>query len=220
MTLPLVPVLLAGGGVVYVAAQAADPAPKAGPPRQLAPNTGATIAQASNLPAPGGGMMGVQMVRSGTMMGIQYSPAFTANPMLIQSAFLPPVDNEFQQKVDLLEKYMEKNYNDMTAVAKSEALAVLNAELKLDPPLKSSDDWATIARVSGGAAAAAGCAATGLGTTIAPLCAMAGAWLGAKFHDLIAKNYDELKDYCSDKWGAITGFAHDVYDEIAGLWPF
>lgn len=141
-----------------------------------------------------------------------------------------PVDPELQKKLDELEKYAEKTYNDMDEVARAEAVDKLNKELEIDPPIEYGSDWKTIAAAAGGyAGAAAGAAICG------PICgkvgALVGAYLGAEIHDLISKNWDEMKQWCEDKWGElrdqieetyedVKDAAEDAYDEVAGLVSF
>lgn len=217
--------------------------------KPLAPTGGSTIAQASNPPlaAPpirkdgtvlsimGGTRAGTVTTRDRAISSIS-SIGFDTTPalpyaQLVTSAWgvtLSQVNSDpvLQQKLDQVEALAKKTYEDANAVAKAAAADKLNKELKLDPPLTGHEDWKTVCAV---VAAAAGAAAGGAlcGPICAKVGALCGAYLGAKLGDLLAKNYDDLKDWLEGKWSTLKGYAEDVadaaedaYDYVSGLNPF
>lgn len=202
---PLVPVLVAGGGIALVAATTVDAPVVAPVPRQLAPSGGSTIAIAQSQLSGG-----TYTVQRGALLA--YTQGLPTSVQVVQSAWgYTTTDPALRAKLLEIEAAAKRAHDQMSAAAKTAAAEKLNAELHLDPPLKGTEDWATISRVAGGTAAAAACAATGVGASISSLCALAGAYLGEKLSDLIAKGYDELKSYLGDKWGDVKTVASDAW---------
>jgi hypothetical protein len=129
------------------------------------------------------------------------------------------IDPELKKKLDEVEAYAQKAFNDANEVAKGKAADALNEGLKLDPPLTGHEDWKVVASVVGGATGGAIGGYIG-GPWGAKIGALAGAYLGVKLADLIDKNWEEVKEWLSSKWGDIKDFASDVYNEVAGWMPW
>lgn len=144
------------------------------------------------------------------------------------TAFTSPTntspDPELQKKLDEIEAAAKKSFDDMSDVAKVEAIDKLNQNLGTDLPLDADLSWESISMAAYGAAgAAAGAAVCG------PICGKIGAlcavYIGAKLNDLIAKNYEEVKEWLQENvWGGIKDAAEDAYDAVSdavsGLNPF
>lgn len=213
----LVPVMLVGGGIAYVATKGAAPAAP-GPTTQIAPMSGSTIGQqiqpiAGVMVAPPPKKNLASAVRRAQVVGslVQTSPATSYGGST--------VDPELKKKLDAIEAAARAQFDKLDAAGKQAAADELNKALKLDPPLKGNEDWATVAAVTGGAAgAAAG------GALCGPICAkvgaLAGAYLGTELAELVARNWDDLKGWLSSQWGSVEEFASDAYDFIGGLNPF
>ena len=195
----LIPVAIAGGGIAYILAKQ-DGIPQLPGCTQYQTGTGASTINdlANGVPCGGGGY---------------YSP-LTDNSG--QAGFSPyggiKADPDARQKLDLLNQAMEAGYSKMNSAAKSAAADQLNQQLALDPPLKGNEDWQTVSRVAGGAAGAVGCTAVGLGSA-APLCSMAGAYLGVKLEDWMASELPGLKSWVSDNVGAVIDAIGDQLTE-------
>lgn len=138
----------------------------------------------------------------------------TGLPYVAPSSVSGYIDAALQEKLDTINSYGQAAYDNMSDDAKRAGAAAMNDALDLDPPLKGDESWDEIAQVAGAAAGTAACAATGLGAAAAPLCAMAGAYLGTKLEELISKNVDEIKDWFSGKWADIEGWVKGLGEDV------
>jgi hypothetical protein len=129
-------------------------------------------------------------------------------------------DPDARQKLDLLNLALEKGYSAMSNAAKVTAADQMNSRLNLDPPLKGNESWEQVARIAGGAVGAAGCSAiAGIGAAIAPLCAMAGSYLGVQLENWMQSELPGLKEWVSGNLGAvvdtigdkISDWFHDIF---------
>ncbi len=200
----LVPVLLAGGGVAYIAATKMSDAPEVRYPQpQIAPTSGSTISQAQ--------WQTTNPVPKQQPFLLPILQRMADNPP--QAAFMPVVDGELQEKLKALEAAAKKAYDDANAVAKAAAAEKLEKELKLQPGALSGATWATIASVAGGAAGAAAGAAIG-GPLGAKVGALVGAYLGVKLEEAISKKLPELKKWLKEKWGWVEDKLEDAWGEV------
>ena len=212
----LAPILIAGGGIAYVATRPPADVPAPGATVQVAPSSGSTLVQ-QIAPVPVSATPPARRVYRGNVRSVGIVAAFgTASATSYGGSTVDPSE---RQKLDAIEAAAEAAYSKLDAAAKAAAAKKLNDALKLDPPLKGNEDWATVAAVVGGAAgAAAGVAICG------PICgkigALAGAYLGEKLEDLMARNWDDLKSWLSSQWGSIEDAAEDAYDYVAGILSF
>jgi hypothetical protein len=126
-----------------------------------------------------------------------------------------PVQPDLQAKIDLMMNVAARQaYGAMTGAARMAAADQLNKELQLDPPLRGNETWDDIARVAGGAVGGAACTAFGA-ASVAPLCAIAGAYLGVKLEDWVASGWDQLERWMGDNIAGGIGDAADwVRDKI------
>lgn len=238
MTIPLVPVLVAGVGVAYIASKQGDSYATPGYYGPYTPPSGTTIEQAAyqySIMQPTGGqnlvlatdqfqvgsdgLTGFQRILAGQIA----SGAIVGQPVNQQSAWGATVDADMQAKLDYIQAQAKKVFDDMNEVGKQKAADNLNKALKLNPPLNGHETWE---QISGACGAAAGTAA---GTALCgPACgaigAIVGAYLGTKLEDLVAKSYDDVKNWCSSKWGDISSTvksgAKSVYNNTIGRLPF
>jgi hypothetical protein len=94
-----------------------------------------------------------------------------------------------QMETELIAGAKEK-FDQLSSDAKKTGAAILNDELKLNPPLKGDESFkevsARVGAVAGGAAGAAACGAVSFGAA-APLCGIAGAYLGQKLGPVVGK---------------------------------
>lgn len=215
------------GGVTYALTRQDDAA--TAPNGGAAPVGGPTNYSPSGRTQPGATVGQVSAVRvsatkyqiknmpSRTMLGAAPTNKATGWPSDLN------IDPELKKKLDLIEAAAHKAFDDANEVAKAQAAETLNKELKLDPPLTGHEDWKTVGAVAGGAVGGIVGGYFG-GPLGAKLGALVGAYLGTKLADLLAKNWDELKSWVSDKWGDVTEWVgntwDDVTDEIAGWSPF
>jgi len=95
------------------------------------------------------------------------------------------------QRAQELEQGLRDKYDELASEAKKKGAEVLNETLKLNPPLKGNESYkqvsSRVGAVAGGAAGAAVCSATGVGAAAAPLCGIAGAYLGQKVAPVVAE---------------------------------
>lgn len=135
------------------------------------------------------------------------------------------IDPDAGHKLDMLSSAMEQTYNNMSQTAKSAAAGQLNQSLGLNPPLKGDETWETVAKVAGSAGGAAACSLIpGVGVAVAPLCAMAGAYLGVKLEEWMSTALPDLKNWVSDNIvsnvgsavSAVAGYVEDGVDEVVG----
>jgi len=205
---PIVPVVIIGG-VAYELTRKDGPVLPPGGAGYVQPNYGSTTGQ----------------IVSGTAGQSGYSWSdFLANGGQAKFGDVP-LDPDIQQKADLLQAAAKKAYDGMDYAGRSAAAASLNETLDLPPGqrLNGSDTWQTIASVAGGAAASAGCAAVGLAAA-APLCAIAGSYLGVKMEDWIAQPIGDAYNWVAANIGdaageigdAIGGAAADVVNTVGG----
>lgn len=123
-------------------------------------------------------------------------------------------DPDAQPKLDLLQQSAQAAFTAMDAVGRQAAADQLNNTLNPppDPPLNGNDSWETVARVAGGAGGAAACSVTGVGAAVAPLCAMAGAYLGVKLEDWMQQEMPALRSWAN---GAISS-VEDAVKDVGG----
>jgi hypothetical protein len=212
------------GGVTYAltrqdADPSAPPAPVGGPTRYGASGTaqpGATVAQVSAVRISPTKYQ-IKNMPSRTLLGAAPTQKATGWATDIN------IDPELQKKLALIEAAAHKAFDDANEVAHAQAAETLNKELKLDPPLTGHEDWKTVGAVAGGAVGGVVGAYFG-GPLGAKIGALVGAYLGTKLADLLAKNWDELKSWVSDKWGDVKDWvsdtAEDAYDWAAGVVSF
>jgi hypothetical protein len=226
--LPLIPVLVAGGGIAYVAATSGSP-PSAAPTKIAA---GGGINITAGAASPGGTIvsqvaaLGVAPIATRTYSGRPQfaSGLIAAIPSYYVAPQSNPIDAELQKKLDYINQYGQAAYENMDAAAKQKGAAILNDQLKLDPPLKGDESWETVAKIAGGAAGTAALGWLPGGAIVGP---MVGAYLGVKIEELLSKNVDEIKTWFSSRWSSIESWvkgvggdvadvAEDAYDFVAG----
>lgn len=212
MVAPLIPAIVVGGATYALVSQPGTTA-KPGP-TQYSPSYGSTTnQQLTSTPVP------PQPKPTGSLTAkLRMVNLVSVSPLLPKTNWSYAdqhnnIDPEYAQKLSELEKYAEQQFNNMDEVARAQAADTLNKELKLDPPLNGHEDWKTVAAVAGGAAGAlAGAAVCG------PICgkvgSLVGAYLGVKLEDAIAKNYEDMKAWCREKWGDLKDAVEDAYDEV------
>ena len=202
MSNPIVPAVVIGG-VVYIATKPAGPPEGPGDTAYGASRDGATTGDITAGAPNGGGGYGY-----GSTVDDSGQGAFNTGGR--------PVDPDVRQKVDLLNVAMEKAYSGMSSAAKSAAADTLNRNLNLDPPMTGNETWDQVARIAGGAVAAAGCSAIpGIGVAAAPLCSMAGAYLGVKLEQWIQSPLKDLGNWIEDNVG---GAIDAVGDALSDAW--
>ena len=210
MALPILPIVIIGG-VAYTLVEAtsdeAESPPTTGPVR--APQRLADVQ--ARLPS---------IIRtSGLMKRVNGFGIAATSPTN------KTVDPELQKKLDAIEAAAAKAYEDMSDVAKVEAISTLNELAGYEVlPLDADLSWEVISGAIGGATGfAAGNYLCG------PVCgkvgAMAGAYLATELKELIDQDMEELKDWLNKKvWGNIKDTAVDAYnkveDAISGINPF
>ncbi|RMF81254.1 MAG: hypothetical protein D6744_07365 [Planctomycetota bacterium] len=114
------------------------------------------------------------------------------------------IDREIQE----VEREMREEYERMSREARREAARRVNEQLGTN--LTGDESFEEAAAIIGGAAAAAGCTATGLGSTVASLCAMAGAYFGREIGEWLKDKWDGAKDAIEDAW-------NETKDWVSGL---
>lgn len=220
----LVPVLMVGGGVAFVAAS------------QMSPAGAAVPRNVSSSGSPLGPMTPSQSVltakKNAAMRAIINQSGAGKAPAMAGGSLRPPsahsaanpadgvssaISNAVGQKLQVIEDYTKAAYSAMTAEAKKKGAAALNNSLKLDPPLTEDSKWSDIAAAVGATAGAAAGAYLG-GPIGAKIGAVVGAYLGVKLEEFLSKHVDEIKAWFSDRWSDIknwvSGVAGDVGDAV------
>lgn len=201
----LIPVAIVGGGIAYVATRGNSSSIAPGDTRYQSGRGGSTLGDIMNgVPGGGGGSYDPWLDDSG-------QSAFNQDGRL--------ADPDARVKLDLLNVSLQKAYAGMSNAAKATAADKMNQALNLDPPLKGNEDWATVARVAGGAAGGAACnAIPGIGTAVTPLCAMAGSYLGVQLENWMSTNLGGLQSWISDNLGHVVDVIGDeISDWFHGL---
>jgi hypothetical protein len=226
MAAELVPILLGGGAITYVAVSK----PPAGPPN-------ATTSSGSNMTTGGMGSMTV----GDLMAGGGVRPVGRRLPLALRGLVRPAMGgSNFEpvqlggttgdpnqppwsivtQKLHRIEQLAKKAYDDLSDTARAEGADVLSKTLKLDPPLSGSTSWEDLSKIAGGAAGGAVGGAIG-GPYGAYLGAIIGSYLGDKLENLMAKKLDELGDYAKKEWNVasewVTKEAGALYDSAKGI---
>lgn len=230
MPVALIPILVAGGGIAYVASQTVVPKPTnttpGGSPQgsasAFAPGqtvhgvviSGGKAAMLNSLAAAGTG-------RASVNGGTDYvSSPVVANASSAQVfPFAFGGDSAMGEKLSVINQYAEAAYGKLDAAARKKGADFLNDSLHLDPPIKEDAKWKDIAGAVG--AAAGGAVGGYIGGPIgAKLGAMVGAYLGVKLEEFLSKHVDEIKDWFKSKWSDIedwaSGVASDAYDYVSG----
>jgi phage tail tape-measure protein len=196
----LVPVLLVGGGIAYVASQHRTAVPRPMPPTYGTGSTpGATKTQLLGNKSQyfGGGFAG-----NPTATGIRNSPGSTS-PVITGGGgnWTSNNDAQLNQKLALGEAAVKNQFNNISDVEKQRAADTLNDQLDLDPPLNGHESWEDISAAVGSATGAAVGAWIG-GPYGAKVGALLGAYLGVQLYDWLNESLDDMgqkvKDYFSD----------------------
>jgi hypothetical protein len=218
MPIPLlVPVVLAGGGIAYVAATQKG----ATPPTALVNGRNQTTGGGGTVPVPG-------LVAAGGTRPVgahhPYAAYAMARPVISGSHQDPdpmpgpgydpnlPPWSITGQKLDMIEAAAKKAYDGLASDAKARAASVLSDQLGIDPPLNGSESWDTLETVTESAIGAAAGGAIG-GPIGAKLGAICSAYLGQQLNDLLNKNLDDLQDWLGDQWGAAKQYVEDQLDQ-------
>lgn len=177
------PIVLAAGGVALLAlTEGMDPppaGPQAEPPRALIAGKIAPLAlrpPALKLP---------------TWM----SPAAGGGNKTAASATAT-------KQLELAEARARAEYTKLSATAKKKAAAELSDKLNLSPPLTGDESWEQLTKKAGSAIGVAACGAIPGGAIATPLCAIVGAYFGAK-----------LADWMADAWDSIASAADKAIDK-------
>ena len=175
-------VALAGGGVAaysVIKDDDSEPMPVSSPaaiPKDLPMSSGAPAAVVKTQSIP--------IVNSANNSGVFNKPGTGKLDPIGLSQYVDQMQTELTME-------LKGQYDKLTSSAKKAGADILNAELKLSPPLKGDESFKVVASrtgaAAGGAVGAAACAATGYGAAAAPLCAMAGAYIGKKLGPAVAK---------------------------------
>lgn len=225
MTLPLIPVLAAAGGVVWVAAQpeAAPGIPTntspSGSPLGNTPSPSAPVQTPSKKTALAALQAGIPRANVNGSSTYSPSPVVSNHPGAVPGSFAGIVAAGVGEKLDVIARYMHAAYDHMAAGAKKLGAEKLNDALNLDPPLTENSSWKDIAAAAGGAAGAAVGAYLG-GPIGAKIGAVIGAYLGVKLEEFLSKHTDEIKAWFAEKYEGIKDWvsdtASDAYDYVAG----
>jgi hypothetical protein len=196
-------------------------------PAKTSPNPGGTVVN----PA-GAGIKGTVFGKVATSNQSRISTVNGANQTMTGVAAgtaggsSAQIDAAIEAQRRKLEQKVAADYNKLAADAKAKGAAAISKTLKLDPPLTGKETWDQLQKRLKAAGAAAGVAACnvvpGVGTAASPLCAIAGAYLGAKISDFIKAHWDDVKDFAEKEWDSLSGkisdVAHDAYDWVTGIW--
>lgn len=116
---------------------------------------------------------------------------------------------------------IKKQIDALGADAKATAAAYLNKTIKPSPDIKPGDSADAIAQKTtaalGGAASTAACSILPGGVALAPLCAMAGAYLGGKAYQYAEDAIDAIGSAAKKVGSAIETGANDAIDYVGGL---
>lgn len=112
-------------------------------------------------------------------------------------------------------KRIEAEYNKLSAQAKAEGAKAVNAAL--GTKLTGKESFAEVTAAVGGVAGAAACSATGVGTTVAGLCAVVGGYLGKKIGDYLSSVWPDVKNWATnDLWSGVKDLGSTIYDNTLG----
>jgi hypothetical protein len=232
MSLGLVPVLVAGGGVAYVATQGTQPAASQPGPTQYSPVSGATTSQIIGLAptappsSPTAPVVPVSSNASRLARWAQSGAAQRASTIFTTAASGPTVnwppgvelDPELQAAFDFLEEKAKEAFDDMDEVAKSKAAVAINEYMeklgvKMDPPLNGLEDWRTIAIATNTAAGAVIGGYYG-GPVGAQIGALVGAYTGRYITDWHDKGYKKVKEWWDSGYTDFKEWTQDKYDDV------
>lgn len=231
MPLPLVPLAVVGTGAALVVTGKATPNPG-----QLGADGGAQVSPGGAAPGStigdalqGGGKLPVGRHRPGqaAMEGfvggfIVARPSATTLPPPQQAPYTNPNGDADKAKLDLIRTAGKKAYDKLDAAARRAAASELNKQYSFDPPLTGDETWDQLeARVANkighdvGAVAGGAVGAALFGPIGASVGAIIGAYLGQELGPMMAKGFDELKDWITglgwdDVGNAIEDAAHYV----------
>lgn len=225
MALPLVPIMLAGGALIYVEAHegpaATSPDNQYGPfggngvqGGQVSTTVGNSVTNGNTIVVGGNGSPAAPVLKNGHSAASLFGP--TSIP-LEQNLYPNPTnqntgnDPVLGQKLDEINGYAEAAYNNLDDAAKQAGADAANKALNLDPPLKGDESWEALSGVVGGALGGAAGAYIG-GPVGAKIGAILGAYLGVKIEDLISKNVDDLGNWLEGKWGDVYNQAQSWYN--------
>ena len=128
-----------------------------------------------------------------------------------------PVDTAGQAKAQQIEQYAKAVYNNLSADALSAGASYLNSTLGIDPPIKSTDSWETVASkvsatVGGDAGAVAGAAIAGpLGAYLGK---MVGAYLGVQLADIMAQPLEDIGSWFQSRWSDVEAWVQDIGGQV------
>lgn len=126
------------------------------------------------------------------------------------------LDQAVERGAAEIEKKITEEIDKLSAEAKKKGAEALNKELKLNPPLTGNEKAKDIVAIASAAAAAAGCGAIpGVGAAVAPLCAIAGAYLGKKGYELAAEAWARIEDDVREAWDDVQ---EGVKDAARATW--
>ena len=200
---PLLPIIAAGGAVLVIEKGKTASAPVSSAPVQT--RRGAIKGTLS---------------KSLVLQGLGTTPgAAGIKATDIVGTWSPTSQASHDQLVKAAEDRLKAEYDKLDAAARKRGAELVNQQLGTH--LTGDESFGEAAAIIGAASAAGACAATGIGTTVAGLCGIAGAYLGKKIGDYIEGAWDDVKDWASDAWSdtkdAVGGAVGDALDSI-GSW--
>jgi len=126
-----------------------------------------------------------------------------------------------RRAIDELERLAREEYDAAESEAKQRAADGINnaaGEKILDGTEDFDEASRKLGAYLGGAAAAAGCAATGIGAALAAGCAVIGAWVGewagGKLGEWLKSAWGDIEDWAEGAWDDISGGLEDFADDL------
>jgi hypothetical protein len=185
-----------------------------------------------------GGMADPAVIRTGiTPGGVSVAPATkkTTAATLLRQNLHPSLtlmtqptageaNNAVDQKIRELNDKVKEEYNKLSCDAKKDGAERLKKKyptIQLDPDKACDMSYEDLAKIAGGAVAAAACnAIPGVGTLASPMCAIAGAYVADKIEQWIENNWDDASNWiqneASDAENYVEQKAKDAVNTVIG----
>lgn len=121
-----------------------------------------------------------------------------------------------QSKVDLLLRAAQARYDSLSDTARAAAAHAMNGNLGTQ--LNGTESWEALIGAASGAGASAACTAIpGIGAFTAPLCSIAGTYLGVQLEQWLGGDLGNLVGWVqSNISSAITDVVGDAADAVVG----
>lgn len=130
-----------------------------------------------------------------------------------ESQRLAPAKGYDATIIDAIKQKLKAEFDKLEKEAKIAGCKAMNEQLgtDLDPQACGNATFEAVVAAAAAAGATAACAATGVGGGIAPLCGVAGAFLGKKIAPYLQEALSESKEWLGDKVDDIGNWLSDLW---------